>query len=176
MISDRPFGKIENPDSITAPHVPSSARRGGTLALPERQSPHATGNAPISSHSPPCLSSKIFPFRSCRGQASSSKRNQCRFPGRLAPTTAQAFAPTSRSRNWPARRRTWPRLSAGTRTPWRDVRRKCDDAAANRRPVLPGQARKWLGPAMRRRSGRCVESVSPGLSCPDGIVSNAGTA
>lgn len=66
MISDRPFGKIENPDSITAPHVPSSARRGVTLALPERQSPHATGNAPISSHSPPCLSSKIFPFRSCR--------------------------------------------------------------------------------------------------------------
>lgn len=112
---------------------------------------------------------KFFLLDHAVGQASSSKRNQCRFPGRLAPTTAQAIAPTSRSRNWPAMRRTWPRLSAGTRTPWRDARRKCDDAAANRRPVLPGQARKRLGPAMRRRSGRCVERTL------DGVQESAGS-
>lgn len=65
-ISDGPYGNIENQESITAPHVPSPARRTSTSTLPEQQLQHVIGNAPISGHSHPCTSSEIFPFRSCR--------------------------------------------------------------------------------------------------------------
>ena len=122
----------------------------------------------------------------------------------------------------------WPRLPARTRTPWRDVRRTCGDAASgnegrhvarppfaapapdkpesdlglpctdsqagasNERLTGTGECRvAWyciqdfevefteasrLETAVATTAGSGVESVSSGLPCPDGIVSNAGTA